>query len=250
MNNIGSLVNHSLAAPLRVVGKEWHNISSMGYWRPRVVLNVLRWSKGSFRLSNDSSYGRQNFEGTGHSRTAIVNGESFLLTILSRLWSIFSFIAHFRSSISLLISLRRSKFASLGVVGRLWLFLLWLSPSLFWLVLERLSSRWNCNLISWFCLVSSFTLAVNIWICKANATKSWGVLDSIWNFELNGTMLSNLSMKMSSPETTPNWWCYNRQSSRIVQIGSCALSLYTYKVVNKILFGWLSVWCWPRSLRW
>ena len=26
MDDIGNLVNHSLATPLRVVGKEWHNI--------------------------------------------------------------------------------------------------------------------------------------------------------------------------------------------------------------------------------
>ena len=51
MDNVGSLVNHSLAAPLRVVGKEWHSISSGGCWRPKVILKVLRWSKESFSLS-------------------------------------------------------------------------------------------------------------------------------------------------------------------------------------------------------
>ena len=61
MDDIGSLVNHSLAAPLRVVGKEWHSISSRGYWSPRVILKVLRWSKGFFSPSNGSSCGRQNF---------------------------------------------------------------------------------------------------------------------------------------------------------------------------------------------
>ena len=38
IDDVGNLVNHSLAAPLRVVGKKWHSISSRGCWRPRVVL--------------------------------------------------------------------------------------------------------------------------------------------------------------------------------------------------------------------
>ena len=42
IDNVGNLVNHSLAAPLRVVGKERHGISSGGCWRPNVVLKVLR----------------------------------------------------------------------------------------------------------------------------------------------------------------------------------------------------------------
>ena len=42
MDDVDSLVNHSLAAPLRVVGKERHNISLGGCWRPKVVLKVLR----------------------------------------------------------------------------------------------------------------------------------------------------------------------------------------------------------------
>ena len=43
-DEVGNLVNHSLVAPLRVVGNERHNISSGGCWRPSVVLKVLRWS--------------------------------------------------------------------------------------------------------------------------------------------------------------------------------------------------------------
>ena len=72
-DNVGSLVNHSLVAPLRVVGKERHSISSGGYWRPKVVLKVLWWSQGSFNSSNGSSCGRRKFEGTGHSRTTTVD---------------------------------------------------------------------------------------------------------------------------------------------------------------------------------
>ena len=37
MDDVGSLVNHSLAAPLRVVGKERHSISSGGCCRPKVI---------------------------------------------------------------------------------------------------------------------------------------------------------------------------------------------------------------------
>jgi len=58
MDEVGNFVNHSLAAPLRVVGKEQHNILSGGYRRPRVVLKVLRWCKGSFNPSNGSSCSR------------------------------------------------------------------------------------------------------------------------------------------------------------------------------------------------
>ena len=109
-DDVGNLVNHSLAAPLRVVGKERHSISSGGCWRPNVVLKVLRWSWGSLSLSNDSSWGNQNLDGTGHSRIAVVNGESVALTSLSTLHSVFSFIALLNSSISFLISRRRSEF--------------------------------------------------------------------------------------------------------------------------------------------
>ena len=55
MNDVGSLVNHSLVAPLRVVGKEGHSISLGGYWRPKIILKVLRWSKISFNPSNGLS---------------------------------------------------------------------------------------------------------------------------------------------------------------------------------------------------
>ena len=146
---------------------------------------MLRWSKGSFRPLNTSSCGRRNFEGTGHSRTTIVEGESILLTILSKLRFVFSCIALLNLSISFLISLGRSKLAPFGVASHRWSFLLWISPLSSWLVLDRLSSCYNRSLISWFCLMSSSMLAVSVWICRANAVESWGVLDCIWTFELN-----------------------------------------------------------------
>ena len=176
MDDVGNFVNHSLAAPLRVVGKERHSISSGGCWRPSVILKVLRWSRGSLSPSNGSSWRRQNFDGTGHSRTAVVNGESVVLTILSRPQSVFPLMAFLSSSISFLISQRRSELSPSRVAGLQWSLLLWLSLSSSWLVLDRFSSYWSRNLISWFCLLSSSTLAVSVWICRANAVESW--LDS------------------------------------------------------------------------
>ena len=138
----------------------------------------------------------------------MVKGESILLTIPSRLQFVFSFIAFLSSSISLLISLRRSKFASSKVFNRQWSSLLWLSPSSFRfipiLVGERFSSCCNYNLISWFCLVSSSTLAVSVWICSASAVEFGGVLNSIWTLGLNGTTLSNRSVKFSFSQMVPN----------------------------------------------
>ena len=162
MDDIGNLVNHSLAAPLRVVGKEWHNILLGGYWRPKVVLKVMRWSKGSFSPSNDLRCGKWNFKGIRHSRTAVVNGESILLTVWSKLRSVFSLIALLSSSISFLISRRRSERAPFGVTGRWQSSFLWLSPLSSRLVSEWLSSCCSHSLISWFCLVSSSMLAVSV----------------------------------------------------------------------------------------
>ena len=49
----------------------------------------------------------------------MVNDEFVFLTILSKLWSVFSLMAFLSSSISFLISLRRSEFVSSGVLVRL-----------------------------------------------------------------------------------------------------------------------------------
>ena len=141
MDEVGNFVNHSLTAPLRVVGKEWHSISSGGCWRPNIVLKVLRWSWESLSPSNGSSWGNQNFDGTGHSKTAIVKGEFVALTILSRLQSILSLMAILSSSISFLISRRRTEFFSSGVAGPRRSLLLWLSPLSSWLALDRFSSK-------------------------------------------------------------------------------------------------------------
>ena len=174
-DDVGSLLNHSRVAPLRVVGKEQHRISSGGCWRPNVVLNVFRWSSGSFSPSKGSNWGKRNLEGTGHSWTATVNGESVFLTILSKLWSVFSLMAFCNSSISFIISLRRSECFSSGVLVRLPLLSTPSSP----LTFVCFYSCCSCCLISWFCLVSSSTMVASDWTCTASAARSWLVVDSI-----------------------------------------------------------------------
>ena len=136
MDDVGNFVNRFLAAPLRVVGKERHSISSGDCWRPKVVLKVLRWSKGSFIPLNGLSCGRQNFDDTGHSGTANMKGESVVLTILSRLRFVFPLMTFLSLSISFLISRRRSKLGPSGVASLRWSLLLWLSPSSSRLVLD------------------------------------------------------------------------------------------------------------------
>ena len=200
IDDVGNLMSHSLAAPLRVVGKKRHSISSGGCWRPNVVLKVLRWSWGSLSPSNGFSWGNRNFDGTGHSRTAAVKGESVALTSLSTLRSVFSLIALLNSSISFLISQRRSKFRSSGERGLVWSLLLRLSPSSSGLPLDWFSSYCSRSFISWFCLISSSTVAASAWICWAKAVESW--LDSI-------EVVSNYfveSQYRTFPQTAPNWW--------------------------------------------
>ena len=191
MDDVGSLLNHSRAAPLSVVGKERHRISSGGCWRPNVILNVFRWSSGSFSPLKGSSWGKRNLEGTGHSWTATVNGESIFLTILSKLRSVFSLMAFLNSFISFLISWRRSEFVSSNMLAHLSL----LSTPSF-----PLSSIWFCSccsccLISWFCLVSSSTMAASDWTCTASTAGSWLVVDSIWSVELDRTVLYSYASK-------------------------------------------------------
>ena len=166
------------------MGKERHNILSGGYWRPRVVLKVLRWSRGSLSPSNDSSWGNQNLDGIRHSKTAIVNGESIVLTIQSKLRSVCPLMAFISPSISFPISQRGSEWGSSGVVDSQWSLLLRPFPSSSWLALDRFSSYWSHSFISWFCLVSSSTVAARAWNCWARATKSW--LDSIWMWKSIG----------------------------------------------------------------
>ena len=212
---------------------------------------MLRWSRGSFSLSNGSSYSKRNFEGTGHSRIALVKGESVLLSILSRLRFIFSLIAFLNSSISFLISLRRLKLAPSRVTGHRRLSLLWLSPSLSQLVSEWLSSCCSCSLISWFYLVSSSTLVASIWICRANTARSWLVLDSIWAYELNGTTFSNLGAKKVISHRQ-----HQTDDAKIINwddhpVGELTKIIQSPARTNE----WrkkegIPMWCLPQSLQW
>ena len=59
------LLNHTHAAPLRVVGKALHIISSRTPWRCIVVLKVAMWSHESCVPSYESNEGILNLEGKG-----------------------------------------------------------------------------------------------------------------------------------------------------------------------------------------
>ena len=189
MDDYTNLLNHTCAAPLRVIRKDWHMISSGVCYRLKVILKVLMWSNRSFKSSYNSSCGRRNLGGKGHSTTFFVKGELVLFTIQSRILVVFSFIAFFNSSISFLMLISKSSFAlsnhSILLKPSLpSLFSGSCTTSSFLLFLihldEWFSSCCSRCLISWFCLVNSSILAVSIWICKANATESCGMLDSIW----------------------------------------------------------------------
>ena len=111
----------------------------------------------------------------------MVKGESVFRTILSKFWFVFPLMVFLNSSISFLISLKRSELASSGVLFCLLLLSLSLPLS------ARLLSCSKCCFISWFYLVSSSTVADSDWICRANAAGSGFVLVSIWTCELTGT---------------------------------------------------------------
>ena len=155
----------------------------------------------------------ETFEGIGHTKTAMVKGESVLLTILSKLWFVFSLIAFLNSALSFLISLRRFEFTPSGVLGHLF----WTSLSLSRLVFKRLSSCCSRCLISWFCLVSSSTVAASVWICRVNATGSWLALDFTWTYKLTGMVLLNLSAKKSFPTDSAKLMMLRSSVKMIIQ---------------------------------
>ena len=126
MDDGASLLNHTCAAPLKVVEKDRHRISLGVCCKPKVVLMVVMWLSGSFKLWYESSRGRQNFGGKGHSRILFVKGEYVIFTISSRFLVVFYFIAFFNSSMSFFILLRRSSFVLSNCS-------ILLEPSLAWL---------------------------------------------------------------------------------------------------------------------
>lgn len=146
----GILLNQTLVAPLSVVGKALHIISSTVIRRCIRVLNDSMWSKESVKLSHDSSWVRRNFGGREWFNSSVVNGESILQIILSKFSMDFSFTTLLSSSISLLM-LRSSlsildKFSS----DTLFLLLIWLSdPSSLWFP----SILGCCSSSFWFSVV-------------------------------------------------------------------------------------------------
>ena len=102
----GSLLNHTLVGPFKVVGKTLHIILSRTPWRCMVVLNVAMWSKGSRVLSYESKAGILNLEGKGWLVIDATKGE-FVMWTRSSTWftllmeSFISSMALFIWSISL-----------------------------------------------------------------------------------------------------------------------------------------------------
>ena len=80
----GILLNHTLAAPVSVVGNALHIISSGVIYSNISVLKDSMWFKGSLELLYDSNCGRRNFGGKGWFSTSLVNGESILRIIPSK----------------------------------------------------------------------------------------------------------------------------------------------------------------------
>ena len=133
-------------------------------------------------------------------------------------------MAFLNSSISFLISLRRSEFVFSGMLVRLPL----LSTPSFPLLFVGFCSCCSCCLISWFCLVNSSTMAASDWTCTTNAVGSWLVVDSIWNIELDGTVLYSYASKSNCPHRrrqTDDAWIVSQMRSSRMGSSSCILIL-------------------------
>ena len=163
------LLNHTLAAPFRVVGNALHITLPRVICNSISVLNDSMWSKGSLEPSYDSNSRRQNFGARGRFNASSVNGESVLQIILSRFSPPLSFIALFSLSISFLML--RSSFSTLmesspEVLSHL---LAWeFDSSSFWFSpVRRCFTFWDSTVSrsSSFWRVSSSTLAKRAWIC-------------------------------------------------------------------------------------
>ena len=101
-----SLLNHTLVGPLSVVGNALHIILSRTLCRCIRVLNVSKWSSGSFNLSYASPCGIWNLVGRGKEVTYGVKGESICWTSSSRLGDTHPFMAFIIMSIfSFIISM-------------------------------------------------------------------------------------------------------------------------------------------------
>ena len=156
-------------------------------------------------------------------------------------------MAFLSSSISFLISQRGSKWGSSGVVSSRRSLLLRLFPSSSWLALERFSSYWSCSFISWFCLVSSSTMATRAWTCWARAVESW--LDSIWMWKLIGDYAFDPKYENAIPTDGAKLMKRNFVSwVECVQMDpSSCLDDYEYKKTAP--WRWSPVWCLPQRLQ-
>ena len=147
----GILLNHTLAGPLRVVGKALHIISSGIPWRCIMVLKVAMWSHGSHVSSYESNAGILNLEGRGWLLMDIIKGESVRWT-KSSTWFVLLIFSLISSMALLIWSISFSKCSALREAVPLEWFLcstfypsltswLWACPSthrswrcLFWLI--------------------------------------------------------------------------------------------------------------------
>ena len=98
-----NLLNHTLAALLRVAGKDLQITLFEVCWRFKIVLKALMWLRGSFVPSWNSSCDKRNFRGKGHSKSLAVKGKSVHLSMPSRFIIVFPFMEFF----ILLSSLRK-----------------------------------------------------------------------------------------------------------------------------------------------
>ena len=146
----GSLLNHTLAGPFRVVGKALHMISTRTPKRCMVVLNMAIWSQGSWVPSYESRVGILNFQGKGWLVMDAIKEESVLRTRSSTWFSLF--MESFSSSMAFFIwSISLSKCGTLRVIVPLdWSLLALLSVLSFSKIWPRsLPCYW------WRCLLTS-----------------------------------------------------------------------------------------------
>ena len=166
----GSLLNHSLVGPFKVIGKALHIILSETPWRCMVVMNVAMWSQGSRVPSYESRAGILNLEGKRWLVMEATKEES-ILWMRSSTWFT-RLMKSFISSIILFIwSISLFKCDTLSVTVPLdWSpSTLFLTPSHpeFWP--RSPPCCWRCLLTSlvnsWFCYVSSAIVAAIDYNC-------------------------------------------------------------------------------------
>ena len=201
----GSLPNHTLAEPFKLVGKALHMILSETPWMCMVVLKVAMWSQGSLISSYESKVGILNLEGRGWLVMDTIKGES-VLWIRSSTWfalfkeSFISFMTLFIWSISL------SKCGTLRVTIPLeW------SPT---------SAPFSTISFSEFCLCSSpqcyrqclLTSLVNSWFCWVKST-----FEAAMDYNCCWTVNGGAGAWFGRLEAFPFSWCSGLVAIDLVQ---------------------------------